>query len=273
VTQKPLYQPWNDEVFRGDVLVQSMNHLQRWMYMSLLHQAFFYSTRPYLPDDDEILWRLAGCPNRMMWEENSSDVKAMFVKTEIDGVKLLEHKRVVEDYERVMNKRQEMHDRAVRGGRASAQARGQAQVEPKLNTSSTPVEPNPTKRSEVKLSEVLQDQRRARQSDFHPTQYAANLMEAIGMPHTQANLRVVASAITAEAKTKGGESPMSAAFDSLLDKAKAATDEGVVIDKFWFEDRKWMRGQAPAKGPCTKHPQSGLTVNGTCYACYEEVTV
>jgi uncharacterized protein YdaU (DUF1376 family) len=234
-------------VFRGDVCVQSMKAIERWMYMSLLHQCFYYTTRPYLPDDDRMLWRLAGCDDPQQWIENKDEVLSMFYKTEIDGVKLLAHKRVIEDYERVMNKRQEMHDRAVRGGRVSAQARGQAQVEPKLNSSSTPAEPNPTKRSEVKGSEVLQDQRRAPagtatrrrthdcdgcsvlpeqgiyggdkagppvfqvglpqrrapDSDLHPTQYAAKLMEAIGMPHTMANMRVVAAAVTAEGVSGG----------------------------------------------------------------------
>jgi uncharacterized protein YdaU (DUF1376 family) len=275
LTQKPLYQPWNDEVFRGDVLVQSMSHLQRWMYMSLLHQAFFYSTRPYLPDDDEILWRLAGCPNRMLWDENCSDVKAMFVKTEIDGVKLLGHKRVIEDYERAMEKREQSSEVA----RRNANARWSKQKE--SNSHAVVMQPhtdgmqpqckpmqNDAKGREVKRIEVSQDQKgEAPDSELHPTQYAAKLMEEIRLPHTQANLRVVAAAVTAEAKA--GRT-MSEAYLWLLDKAKAAQDVGTPIDRFWFEDRKWMRGQVPLKGPCVKHPNSNVTSTGGCWDCYQE---
>jgi hypothetical protein len=121
---------------------------------------------------------------------------------------------------------------------------------------------------EVKRIEVSQDQKgEAPDSELHPTQYAAKLMEEIRLPHTQANLRVVAAAVTAEAKA--GRT-MSEAYLWLLDKAKAAQDVGTPIDRFWFEDRKWMRGQVPLKGPCVKHPNSNVTSTGGCWDCYQE---
>jgi hypothetical protein len=55
------------------------------------------------------------------------------------------------------------------------------------------------------------------------------------------------------------------------------------IDRFWFEDSRWtskavyaefraaLRGEAGIGGKdCSRHPQSGLTENGTCWACYAE---
>ena len=61
---KPDYQPWNEEEFQADVFVRGMNWMQKHFYRALLQAAFFHSTRPYLPADDEVLWVLAGAESQ-----------------------------------------------------------------------------------------------------------------------------------------------------------------------------------------------------------------
>jgi hypothetical protein len=79
-------------------------------------------------------------------------------------------------------------------------------------------------------------------TDLHPLQYATRLMEEIKMPATQTNLRTVAAAI----KALMGEKSGGAAYEFLLAQALDAIDEGITLDKFWFEDSRWkgsFRGQ------------------------------
>lgn len=122
--KKPQYQPWNEEEFSGDVFVQSMTAVQRWMYRTLLQKSFFYSTRPYLPNDDAMLWRLAGCENRKQWDENKSEVMERFSETEIEGVTLFENKRVTADWQRLQDKREKMSELGSRGAAAVQRTEG-----------------------------------------------------------------------------------------------------------------------------------------------------
>ena len=138
---KPMYQPWNEDEFNADVHVRAMTPVQRWIYRTLLQQSFFHSTRPYLPKDDELLWKLAGCESKKQWLSNKSTILCMFSETEQDGVPLLYQKRVLEDWQRVLDKREVLVERGRSGGRASAQLA----LERKSSTSQA---------SEVKGSEV-----------------------------------------------------------------------------------------------------------------------
>lgn len=100
MTGKALYQPWNDEEFMADYDVQAMKDTERWMYRSLLQASFFCSTRPYLPNDDAKLWRLAGCDSLLKWNRNKVQVLKKFEAISKDGQKLLFQKRVERDWER-----------------------------------------------------------------------------------------------------------------------------------------------------------------------------
>ena len=136
---KPMYQPWNEEEFNADIHVRSMTPIQRWIYRTLLLQCFFHTTRPYLPADDGLLWKLAGCENKKQWDKNKADVLAMFSEIEQDGQVLLSNKRVLEDWNRLQEKREI--------GRSSAQKRWDGNRYP-LGSHDTP------NASEVELSEV-----------------------------------------------------------------------------------------------------------------------
>jgi len=83
-------------------------------------------------------------------------------------------------------------------------------------------------------------------ADLHQLQYAAKLLEEIGVPATFANKTIVAEAITAIVKQDRKSN--AAAFEFLLAKAKDAQDNGIDLNKFWFEDAKWKsNGKANGK--------------------------
>ena len=120
---KPRYFPWNEEEFRADSRVRTMSYIQQWMYRTLLQAAFFESTRPYLPDDDGLLWAMAGCKSKSQWTENMISVRGMFIPIELNGKKLLSHKRLVKDWQKIEDDREARADRARKAGLASAQHR------------------------------------------------------------------------------------------------------------------------------------------------------
>lgn len=106
--KKPQYQPWNEEEFQSDLFVRVMTPVQRWAYRTLLQASFFHTTRPYLPSDDKVLWILAGCESRNQWDSIKGMILERFAPIEIDGVSLLENKRVTADWKRLQNVREEM---------------------------------------------------------------------------------------------------------------------------------------------------------------------
>jgi uncharacterized protein YdaU (DUF1376 family) len=153
-SKKPLYQPWNEEEFSSDVRVsRGMNWLQRHLYRALLQSMFYCSTRPYLPDNDGDLWLLADAENLEMWRANKAPILALFEKVEIDGENLLRNKRVLEDWNKLVEIRERMGEL---GQRSAAVRQG-------LTAPATDVERTSSARlltvnggatSEVKLSEV-----------------------------------------------------------------------------------------------------------------------
>jgi len=102
---KASYQPWSEEEFQADLDVQQLSPLEKWMYRTLLQQAWVASSRPRLPDDDAVLWKLAGCQDQDQWETYKTAVRAMFQAVEIDGVALLERKRLNHDWDALVAKR------------------------------------------------------------------------------------------------------------------------------------------------------------------------
>ena len=149
---KPRYQLWSEDAFQGDPDVRYMTAVQRWMYRTLCQEAFFCTTRPYLPDNDDQLWKLAGCESRKQWMQNKQVVRAMFVPIVIDGQKLLSRKRIVEDWAKLQDFRQKQSDKGKKSAAARAHQsnHGSTTAEPRLNTG----QPIEVKRSKVKRREV-----------------------------------------------------------------------------------------------------------------------
>lgn len=103
-----------------------MTPIQRWMYRTLLQKAFFYSTRPDLPTDENILWLLSGCENREQWEANKEPVLNMFSIDEREGEEVYWQKRLRQDWSRIAAKRESLSDR----GKLGASTRWSSQSEP-----------------------------------------------------------------------------------------------------------------------------------------------
>ena len=73
-------------------------------------------------------------------------------------------------------------------------------------------------------------------ADLSPLNYANRLAENLGLPATSQNLKVIAAAVEALVKT-GKSKP--AAYEFLLARAKDAQQNGVEVNKFWFEDARY----------------------------------
>src|SRR5690348_4243565 len=98
---KPLYQAWVEGDLSEDFDYQALGYLQKWMYRTLCQKAFVCSERPDLPDDDSILWKLAGCPDRKYWEQHKRAVKKMFKTEVVGGVKVLWRTRLRSDWDEI----------------------------------------------------------------------------------------------------------------------------------------------------------------------------
>lgn len=116
---KAKYQPWDQEQFSADIKVRKMTSVQRWIYKSLLQEAFVCSARPNLPSDDNELWMLSDCDSLEQWLENKEPIVRMFDLVEINGTKVLYHKRLNADWERVL----EIREARAEAGRKGAEAR------------------------------------------------------------------------------------------------------------------------------------------------------
>lgn len=153
IKSKPKFQPWNHEEFLSDPRVRAMTYIQKWMYCFLLHEAFFSSDRPYLLDDDNVLWALAGCKSKSQWTENMIPVRAMFEAIVLKGKHLLVNKRAARDWKKLEDDRKGKVAQAVKAGKASAESRRNSRstsVEQTLNEK----QPREVKGSEEKLSQA-----------------------------------------------------------------------------------------------------------------------
>lgn len=121
-TQKyqPRYIFWHELEFMGDEQVAvGMSNLQRHFYRALCIKGMFCSTRPYLPTDDNQLWVLADAGSLKVWQENKDAVLVKFQPVEIEGVKLLAHKRLLRDWDLLLKD----HNKKVKAGRAGGFAK------------------------------------------------------------------------------------------------------------------------------------------------------
>ena len=123
-TQKyqPKYIFWHELEFMGDEQVaMGMSNLQRHFYRALCIKGMFCSTRPYLPDDDNQLWLLADAGSLKVWQQNKDAVLVKFQPVEIDGMKLLAHKRLLRDWGLLLKD----HNKKVKAGRAGGLAKAE----------------------------------------------------------------------------------------------------------------------------------------------------
>jgi hypothetical protein len=98
------------------------------MYRTLCNAAFYCEDRPYLPDDDNELWMLAGCESHEQWEENKVPVRKMFTQITKAGKVLLSRKRILDDWQRMVKKRREIKNARADAGRRGGLASGKSRI-------------------------------------------------------------------------------------------------------------------------------------------------
>ena len=95
---QPQYLCWFEGEFTADLYVLTPH--QRQMYRSLCQAAFFCSSRPYLPDEDEDLCLLANADSLEHWAKNKDAVMKKFTLVTVRGNRLWAHKRLIADWEK-----------------------------------------------------------------------------------------------------------------------------------------------------------------------------
>ncbi|HXN20411.1 MAG TPA: hypothetical protein VN875_18890 [Candidatus Binatus sp.] len=110
---KALFQKWAERDFRADTT--HMHWQARSFYRSLLQAAFFVSTRPDLPDDDDELCRILGGVPDDVWAEHNSEVRKMFQHGDVNGIKVLWQSRLRKDWTAIESYREEQRAKATKG--------------------------------------------------------------------------------------------------------------------------------------------------------------
>jgi hypothetical protein len=110
---KALFQKWAERDFRADTT--HMHWQARLFYRSLLQAAFFVSTRPDLPDDNDELRRILGGVPHDVWEPYQDEVRKMFQHEEVNGVGVLFQNRLRKDWAAIESYREEQRSKAAKG--------------------------------------------------------------------------------------------------------------------------------------------------------------
>jgi hypothetical protein len=95
---KPQWMRWYEDSFQADLRVRYMKPTQRHFYRALIIQSFYCGTRPYLPDNDDLLWMLADANDKEHWMEHAPVVRSMFTPVAIDDVPLLSHGKILREW-------------------------------------------------------------------------------------------------------------------------------------------------------------------------------
>src|SRR5437764_11038302 len=93
---RPAFQLWYEQNHEADFIVLQMNWLQKLLYRCLLQTSFVCESAPYIPNNDDVLWILAGAENREMWQREKPLIMDKF-EAFIDEQGLLRHKRLESD--------------------------------------------------------------------------------------------------------------------------------------------------------------------------------
>jgi hypothetical protein len=109
---KPPYLQWYIREFWSSWSVIQMTKMQRYCYRNLLERAWDADTVPFLPNDDEQLWRLADCDSLEHWLNEIKPVVINRFEATIDG-KWIVNVRQYFDYSELVEK----HDAQVAGGK------------------------------------------------------------------------------------------------------------------------------------------------------------
>lgn len=123
---------WYEKDFSADAYVSRvMRPLHRHFYRALLIASCFNSERPYLPNDDEQLWILADAESLEQWMSHKDVVMRKFTLTA--DSKHWQHKRILKDWQLMLDAHNERSEAGRRGGRKAGKGRalsGSAKAQP-----------------------------------------------------------------------------------------------------------------------------------------------
>ena len=138
---QPPYQFWHESDFWGDESVsRGMTFLQRHFYRALLQAAFMCSTRPYLPNNDDELWKLADAGTKESWIQNKDAILVKFQEKEVRGVKVFSHKRLMRDWVKLLEGSERQSRR--RKGKQPPKRTSADGKEPRANDDDSSIEAN-----------------------------------------------------------------------------------------------------------------------------------
>lgn len=126
---------WYEDSFQADLRVRYMKPTQRHFYRALIIQSFYCDERPYLPDNDDMLWMLADANDKEHWMEHAPVVRSMFTPVAIDDVPLLSHGKILREWENT----EEMYSGKSKRQKALEADQGRTQGAPKGTHSRTKV--------------------------------------------------------------------------------------------------------------------------------------
>jgi hypothetical protein len=204
-------------------------------FVNLLEASLRSEWQGYLVvDDPETLWRIAGAKHPETWRRHCSKVLAHFDRDQMHGRQVLYFPPLVRTINEQQKKRRGKRSRFPKNQQESECGAGFSLP---LAFDSVVDVGSKTKKdgcvnmeSEPKPSGYTLDEHR---------QSSRRILEMLGLPATDGNLRAIEAAVIAEAAYTGQSSQEAA---ELI--AKAAIEDrnnGIVINKFYFEDAKWRQ--------------------------------
>jgi uncharacterized protein YdaU (DUF1376 family) len=138
---QPPYQFWHEADFWSDQCVsRGMTFMQRHLYRALLQAAFYCSTRPYVPNNDDELWKLADAGSLDNWMQNKAAILVKFQEIEVKGVKVFSHKRLMRDWRKLVAGSESQSKR--RKGKQSKKGKSTNGKEPFANDEDSDIEVN-----------------------------------------------------------------------------------------------------------------------------------
>jgi uncharacterized protein YdaU (DUF1376 family) len=117
---------WDEQAFWADETVRFMTPTQRGMYTRLLMSCYFGAFRPYVPNDDSKLWRMADAESLAHWQTNREPILSKFAEETVNGVAVLSNGRCLEEWSR----QEAWLEKSKMGGKKSAAMRRRTGTNP-----------------------------------------------------------------------------------------------------------------------------------------------
>lgn len=204
-------------------------------FWNLLDASLRSEWRGYLVvEDPETLWRIAGAKHPATWKQHGAKVLAHFDRKQMHGRPVLYFPPLVRTMEEQQKKLRGKRSRFPKNQQESEE--GAAFSLPLVFDSDVGVG------SKTKMDGVQNMQNEVEQAGSAPDEHrksARRILDMFGLPVLEGNLRAIEAAVIAEAAYTG-QSPQEAA-ELIARAAIQDRDNGVPINKFYFEDAKWRQ--------------------------------